>query len=86
MRNLLVRGTILGLFFVPFAVFLFMVVWNANNPYCNGTGGGEDRIACALVLVWVPVFAILPGGLAGFLMGWLLGKLRSSRRDGAGFS
>jgi hypothetical protein len=77
--RIMVRGTILGLVLVPLAAFVFMQVWNANSPYCNGEGGGKDRMACALMLVWVPVFTILPGGIAGLFLGWLIGASRRPR-------
>jgi hypothetical protein len=76
--QLRVRGTIFGLVLVPFIAFLFMVIWNANTPYCGNAGGGEDRLACTLMLVWVPVFTILPGGLFGFLIAVCIGLRRGN--------
>jgi hypothetical protein len=65
----------------PLAAFLLMLVFVLVDPSCNSPG---DSGGCYMGLATVPVAAIVPGALGGFLVTLIRGLLRIRRTPAPG--
>jgi hypothetical protein len=59
---------------VPFAVYVSVGVYDAF--YGSYTLSAEDRFGCALRQFVITAFSIIPGGVAGFIIVYWIGRRR----------